>query len=637
LATLGAVPLLAQNAEITGTVSDQTGSVIPGATVTVTNPATNQERSVETSATGSYTVPFLAPGVYNVRAEQDGFSTATRTAVELQVGAIARINFAMEIGNVTEQIEVVGTAAMLSTEDAAVGTVIENRRIVELPLNGRNYLQLIALSPNVTAEQRPAFTATGRQGGERAQQAFAVAGQRQAFTHYTLDGIENTDPNWNLFVFRPSIDALQEFKIQSGVYSAEFGRNTGQINVTTKSGTNELHGVLFEFLRNSALDAKEWIQVSPDKNPFRRNQFGATVTGPIVQNRLFFMANYEGLRDVKTLQQLGSVATDRMRDGDFGGQSRNIFDYATRTFTQDDEGRPIAQTAQPFANNMIPSNRWSPVNQNLLEQYPRATRPGDDFVNNYSRGAKRPLKWDQITTRIDYVESNNSFWFGRFGFNTEDTTTACDFPGQCQNYLTDAYQAMLSNTRTISPTVVNELRAGYTLLWNEALSENAYKRDITTEAGIVDSRITVPPPAWGTPSIGIGNGISGFGDPVDAPFVDHNHIFQLVDNMSIIKGNHSFKFGGEIRRERIRYVGFVNQLPTKDCLTQARDVMRLRGPDACGLYVDEHAGLAHRRLKILDLSDSANQPLGNEDGHILGNASAELMFTGPMSTAMRPA
>ena len=374
--------MCAQNAEITGTVSDQSGAVIAGAKVTVTNPATNTVREVETGETGNYTVPFLTPGIYNVRAEQEGFSTATRTGVELQVGAIARINFAMAIGNVTEQIEVVGTGELLATEGTAVGTVIENRRIVELPLNGRNYLQLIALSPNVTAEQRPAFTAAGRQGGERAQQAFSVSGQRNAFIHYTLDGIENTDPNWNLFVFRPSIDALQEFKIESGVYSAEYGRNPGQINVTTKSGTNELHGTLFEFLRNSALDAKEWRQAYEEQNPFRRNQFGATVTGPIVQNKLFFMANYEGLRDVKTLQQLASVPTARMRAGDFGAAGRNIFDPASRTFTTDAQGRPIATSAQQFANNIIPSDRWSPVTQKLLEQYPAATRAGDDFVNN---------------------------------------------------------------------------------------------------------------------------------------------------------------------------------------------------------------------------------------------------------------
>ena len=571
LTILAALAAFAQNAEITGTVSDESGAVIPGATVTVTNPATNQVRTVRTSAAGNFTVPFLAPGIYNVRAETEGFSSAVRTGVALQVGAIARVDFAMAVGNVTEQIEVIGTGELLATEGTAVGTVIENKRIVELPLNGRNYLQLIALSPNVTAEQRPAFTATGRQGGERAQQAFSVAGQRNAFIHYTLDGIENTDPNWNLFVFRPSIDALQEFKIETGVYSAEHGRNPGQINATTKSGTNELHGTVFEFLRNNVLDAREWNQAYRERNPFRRNQFGATVTGPIVKDKLFFMANYEGLRDVKTLQQLGSVATDRMREGDFGGAGRTIYDHTTRVFSP----AGVATSALPYANNIIPEDRWHPVTQKLMEQYPRATRPGDNFVNNYARGAKRPLKWDQINTRIDYVESDSSFWFGRFGFNTEDTTTACDFPNQCQNYLTDAYQGMVSNTRTISPTIVNELRFGYTQLWNESLSEFAYERDITTEAGIVDPRITVPPPAWGTPSVAMGNGISGFGDPVDAPFVDHNHIFQLLDNVSIIRGNHSFKFGGEIRRERINEDGniynrsnisFANAFATRDPL-----------------------------------------------------------------------
>ena len=554
---LAALPLYAQNAEITGTVSDATGAVIAGTKITVTNAATNVSRQVEATSAGSYTVPFLAPGIYNLRAEKEGFTAAIRSGVELQVGDIERVNFSMQVGNVNEQIEVVASGTQLATEGTSVGTVIENKRIVELPLNGRNYLQLIALSPNVTAEQRPAFTATGRQGGERAQQAFSVAGQRNSFIHYTLDGIENTDPNWNLFVFRPSIDALQEFKIESGVYSAELGRNPGQINVTTKSGSNDFHATLFEFFRNDKLDAREWRQVGTQKNPFRRNQFGATVTGRIIRDKLFFMGNYEGLRDVKTLQQLASVPTDRMRAGDFSGQTRRIYDPASRTFTTDAAGRPIATSAAQFPNNTIPSNRWSPVNQKLLEQYPRATIPGDNFVNNYARDSKRPLHWDQYTQRIDFNESTNSFWFGRFGYNTEDTTTTSTFPRQGERYVTKAYQVMLSNTRTLKPTVVNEFRFGYTQLLNDAVSENAFVRDITTEAGIVSNNIKIPPSAWGTPSVVIGTGLSGFGDPVDAPFVDHNHNFQWLDNLSVIHGKHSFKFGGEIRRERVNEDGNI--------------------------------------------------------------------------------
>ena len=232
------LPLCAQNyGEINGTVTDPSGAVISGATVTVTNTATNIARTVQTNAAGNYTLPFLAPGLYDVRAEQAGFKAVTRSGVQLQVGSIARINVAMEVGAVTEEVAVTGAAPLLTTEGTAVGTVIENKRIVDLPLNGRNYLQLIALSPGVTAETPPSFTATGRQGGERAQQNYSIAGQRMQFTHYTLDGIENTDPNWNLWIFRPSIDALQEFKVETGVYSAEYGHEPSQVNVTTKSGT----------------------------------------------------------------------------------------------------------------------------------------------------------------------------------------------------------------------------------------------------------------------------------------------------------------------------------------------------------------------------------------------------------------
>src|SRR6266481_460252 len=268
-------PMAAQNfGEINGTVTDSSGAVIAGASVTVSSPATNQVRGAVTNRTGNFSVPYLVPGIYDIRVETPGFKAAARKGVEIQVGAIARIDFPLEVGEVSQSVEVAGGAPLLATQNVALGTVIENKRIVELPLNGRNYLQLVTLSPNVTTEGG-AGGAGGIQGGERTQQSFSIAGQRLEFNRYTLDGVENTDVNFNTYVIRPSIDAVQEFKVQSGVYSAEFGRATSQINATTKSGANEFHGSAFEFLRNSALDAKEWRQQG-QKNPFRRNQFGFT-------------------------------------------------------------------------------------------------------------------------------------------------------------------------------------------------------------------------------------------------------------------------------------------------------------------------------------------------------------------------
>src|SRR5205814_9430003 len=237
-------------------------------------------------------------------AEKPGFKTLVRSQVEIQVQQNARIDFELQVGQISESVEVVATPVLVS-ENATVGTVIENRRIVELPLNRRNYLQLVSLAPNVSTGFSVQGQAAVRQGGIRASQTISVAGQRTNFNHYTLDGVENTDPNFNTFVVLPSIDALQEFKVQTGVYPAEFGRQTTQINVLTKSGTNQYHGTAFEFLRNDKLDATQYAftALRPVKNPFKWNQYGFTLGGPVWlpkiykgKDKLFFMGNYEAFR-----------------------------------------------------------------------------------------------------------------------------------------------------------------------------------------------------------------------------------------------------------------------------------------------------------------------------------------------------
>ncbi len=261
---------------ITGVVKDSSGAVIPGVTVTVTNTGMNAARDVQTNASGIYSFPALPPGNYSVKAELQGFKTSTLPA-ELHVEQTLRVDFGLEIGTVSETTMVTGVAPLITTENATVGTVIENRRIVELPLNGRNYLQLVALSPNVSAEFADAGQAGSRQGGTRANQQLSVAGQRREFNNFTLDGVDNTDVNFNTYIFLPSVDALEEFKVQTGVYSAEFGRAASQVNVVTKSGTNSLHGTIFEFLRNDALDARPYAftasQAAAPKAPFKWNQY----------------------------------------------------------------------------------------------------------------------------------------------------------------------------------------------------------------------------------------------------------------------------------------------------------------------------------------------------------------------------
>src|SRR5205085_857195 len=215
---------------ITGEVRDSSGASIPNASVVVTNTATNGARSIATNSDGLYTAPSLVPGPYTIKVEQKGFRTA-QSSLDLQVQQVARVDFTLQVGELGQTVEVSAAPPALDTEDATVGTVIETRRITDLPLNGRNYLQLIALSPNVNAGFSAPGQASNRQGGSRSSQNFSIMGQRGTFNRYTLDGIENTDVNFNLYVMLPSVDSLQEFKVQTGVYPAEFGREAGQINV----------------------------------------------------------------------------------------------------------------------------------------------------------------------------------------------------------------------------------------------------------------------------------------------------------------------------------------------------------------------------------------------------------------------
>jgi hypothetical protein len=236
--------------EVTGRVTDASGAVIPGAALALTNVNTNAVRNTVTAEAGAYTFPSVPPGLYRLRTELPGFKTAASEQFEVQVQQVLRLDVVLQVGQVSETVEVAATAELLQSETAALGAVIENKIITELPLNGRNYLGLVALAPNVNTLSPSAGQAGSRQGGDRAQQAISTGGQRIMFNYYTLDGVNNTDPNFNTYVALPSIDAIQEFKVQIGVYPAEFGHQSTQVNVLTKSGGNAYHGALFEFLRN---------------------------------------------------------------------------------------------------------------------------------------------------------------------------------------------------------------------------------------------------------------------------------------------------------------------------------------------------------------------------------------------------
>jgi hypothetical protein len=552
-------PLFAQTyGEITGELRDVSGANIPGATVVVTNTETGATRTAVSNDAGVYSFPSLAPGIYDIRITRDGFKTITRKGIQLQVQQSARIDFQMELGEVTESVDVSAETTLLATENATVGTVIENKRIVELPLNGRNYLQLVSLAPNVSFGFASAGQAQSRQGGERSSQNISVGGQRSYFNHFTLDGIENTDPNFNTYVIQPSIDALQEFKVQTGIYPAEFGRQVTQINVMTKPGTNEYHGTLYEFLRNDKLDATQYAFTSarPPKNPFKWNQYGFTLGGPVWipkvfkgTNRLFFMANYESFRQRQTVESIYTLPSTAMRGGNFAQLLPGTVIYDPATRIADASGNI---TATPFAGNVIPTSRINPISTKLLEFYPEPNLATAALSRNRQQTEGRPRNKDQFILRMDFNESSKSQWFGRYSWGDENQLNEGLKLNGFQ-VLTNVEQYMGSNVRTFSPSTVNEFRFGYTRFFNSAGRELAFKRDVVTELGIPGLK-GGEPVTWGIPSISL-QGYSGFGDDSEGPYANDNNSLQFVDNFSWVRGKHSLRFGGEIRRDKYNQVG----------------------------------------------------------------------------------
>ncbi len=546
-----AFPLNAQNyGTITGTVTDASGAVVTGATVTVTNSATNQVRTVQTNEAGNYNVPFLVPGEYGVRVELTGFRAASRPSVNLQVGAIPKVDFSLQVGEVSETVEVTADIPNLDTQTTTIGTVIENRSIEELPLNGRNYLQLTSLVPGTTTYSPPIGVGQQRMGGARNEFVLNVAGARTEFNHYMLDGVVNTDPNYGTYLAQPSVDALQEFKMESGTFSAEYGHGIAQVNVITKSGTNELHGAVFEFLRNAKLDAKNFFD-NPNTGvpPFKRNQFGFVVGGPIVRDKLFFLGNYEGLRQRKALTTQSTVPYERDKTGDFSHLSQTVYDINTRVRLADGT---YAQDA--FPNNRIPDNRIHLIARETLALYPSANQASTAWANNFLSNEAERIDADQYLGRIDWAQTANSNWHGRYNYGTEPQYRPANFPGYGTVNDTTTHQVMVGNTLAIGSTMVNEFKFGM----SDLLSNNGNLHQDLEEFNVVERwNIQGPdriPLFYGYPTFNISR-FGSFGDPANGPYVTDNTIFQFTDNFSWTKGNHNFKFGGEFRRTHFNIAG----------------------------------------------------------------------------------
>jgi hypothetical protein len=550
--------------EITGEVKDPSGAVTPNVSVTVANTATNVGRSTVTNTSGVYSFPDLVPGTYQIKVVAPGFDTVVKTGIELQVQQTARVDFDLRVGQSTQTVEVSGAAALLTTETATVGTVIEEKRITDLPLNGRNFFSLVALSPNVTFGFTPAAQAAGREGGTRSSVTMSLSGGRATWSNYTLDGITNTDVDFNLYIMLPSVDALQEFKVQSGIYPAEFGREVGQVNVSTKGGENQFHGTAFDYLRNDALDARnyDFVNTHPAKSPYRQNQYGYTLSGPVRipklfngKNRLFFMSNFEGFKSRTSRVSLATTLTPAMRNGDFSLVSTALQDPLTRV------GSAPNVTSTPFPGNQIPANRFDKNSLLLMSRFdplpnlPSAS-PTALPLNNYQYVTKTPVDKNQVTERIDFSESSRSQWFGRYSWTDEFSVT----PGLTtdgQTLYTRASQWVLSNTRVFSANKVNETRFGYNSLYNIIGQQLANIEDVDSEIG-VPLKVT-DKNSWGVPNIALSNNLTSPGNPTSSPFAINDKVFQGVDNFSWVVGKHSLRMGGEYRYNQFPQIG--NEFP----------------------------------------------------------------------------
>jgi hypothetical protein len=532
--------------EITGQVGDPSGAGVPDSVVTLTNTTTNAARQTNSNGQGLYTFPSVPPGIYNLKVEHSGFKTVSSNNVEVEVQQTVRLDLTLQVGQVSDSIEVTAAADLLQSENATVGSVIETKSITELPLNGREYLNLVTLAPNVSNLAPPAGQAQSRQGGDRANQSISAGGNRIVYDYFTLDGVVNTDPNFNTYVVLPSIDALQEFKVQTGVYPAEFGHEATQINVLTKSGGNAYHGALFEFIRNNDFDAAPFSFTAnhAPTSPFKWNDYGFEIDGPIVipklfngRNKLFFMANDEWLVQRQNFQTVYSVPTAAMFGGNFSQLGTTIYDPTTKA---------------PLNNNTIPASQISPLSQELLKYYDPATLPG--LTNNYVQSDASPFNRDGFVLRMDFVESSKSQWTGRYSWGDENQTAqTINISGS--KIITNYEQYLGSNTRIISPNVVNEARFGYTRFYNALGAISQGSANIVSQLNLPNLP-PGPPVTWGIPSVTFsGDGFSAFGDSSDGPYENKNNTTQFIDNLSWNKGKHSFKFGFEYDRQNFNQLG----------------------------------------------------------------------------------
>jgi len=535
---------------IVGAVEDTTGAVIPNALVTIQQTATGDTRKAACNATGEFNVPFLQVGPYTVSATANGFKTKSLTGITLQVDRTINLRITLEVGATTDTVEVTGSAPLVDSATSSLGQVIENKQILDMPLNGRNPFSLGLLSGNTT----PMF-------GMGSNLPFIAGGGRFSANEVTLDGVDNNTVSnagsigRNGIAVVPSVDAVQEFKVKTNNFSAEFGHAAGAvINATIKSGTNQLHGTVFEFLRNNDLDANNFFTNAAGlpRAPFHQNQFGGAVGGPIIRNRTFFFADYQGTRQATSAgSSIRDVPPAALKSGDFSKVATPIYDPKTRQI-----GPNGVVIATPFAGNIIPQDRLNPaaVATAQLVPDPNFGTPGA-LARNYFYQPARFSNTDQGDIRIDQTLSVKNNLYGRFSISRNAQPAVGSFPGFIGGGTSsqdNATQAVLSDIHIFSPSVVNEFRFGYIRHNGSILGSGQDGVGFAQKNNLA----LFPAPVLGFPSIAFNysgqlSGTAEFtGWGGGDPNLNVENRFQLADNVSWTHGAHAFRFGADIRRQR---------------------------------------------------------------------------------------
>ena len=471
IALLGGLPAPAWAQQFTGTlrgtVQDATHALLPGAQVSVIEIATNDSREIVTDAQGRWVLPNLKPGTYRVVVTLDGFKKAAVDQVKLDVQGIREIDVTLEVGGAAETVTVTGAAAAIETTRSTLSLTIENRRMVDLPLNGRNPFALATLAPGVTP--------TSNNGGSSP----SISGGRNATSEVAIDGVSNVNAENNVSIldlnYTPSVDAVQEFSVQTNAVSAEFGRlGGGVLNLVTKSGSNTLRATAWEFGRNAKLDATNFFtnRAGGKKGAFKRNQFGGNLGGPLIKDRTFFFANYEGLRQENASVSTFTVPLPAWRAGDFSdlrngsGQLITIYDPAT---TRPDPDNPGQFIRDPFPGNIIPANRISPAARKMMAYWPLPNvTPSNPFTqtNNYSLSGVQPSDGDRIDSRVDHVFSDRWRSFVRYSYSNESSlpfnsfgNPASSSGGDGPTY-TKVHSLSIDHNYSFGPTWVLNVRYG---------------------------------------------------------------------------------------------------------------------------------------------------------------------------------